>query len=664
MNFARTNGFFVRRARTKGNVEHPLGVHRRDFVCHRAGQALLRKSEELRNRKIKKSDRTKCEAQMVIKKKVLSSGAIRWMVINFSDNHNHEMLDTNEIQNLISPSYRYISTSDRERILTLAKGGCNLGLIMRALEMEKGVEPGQLKFTEKDLKNFLQASKCVNRENEGSELLKFFKGMKEKNPDFRYDFTVDANNKLGHISWSYLSSILAYNVFGDVVVFDTMYRLHAYDRPVGVWFGINNHGQPIFFGCVLLLDEKPDSLRWALESFIRLMDGRTPQTMVTDINIGLKEAMFTALPTVKHAISVWHLSSKLASWFSDALGSQFDKFKAEFLKVYESDTEEEFEQQWNQLVTEYKVSSDRHISLLYEHRAYWVQVYVRGWFFGGLLTSGHPLSFKSFFTGLLNSSIKDFVEQVGVAVEFQIQAGEEAASQKNNQEIKIKTCMPLEEQAATVLTHYALEMFQKEIMASSRFAVYETTSACYLVRHYLKPDGGHIVSSIMGDGIHCSCKGFETSGIICRHVLRVLALQNCFSLHEKYVLTRWRRDSPLFPKSSGYKFRSQALLSLATIVVQESAVTCDRFDYAQLHLSKVLDHVREMPAPDEAVMEMEPCPLLIDPIADVVPTPTPSLPRGRPRKMKARIANEANETHAPSLDFTALELVPHTPRLE
>lgn len=261
-NFARNNGFLVRRERSKGNPEHPMGVYKRELVCHRAGSPLSVKSPEAKRQRKKKPSRCKCDAQMVIKKNVLS-GATKWVVISFSNLHNHDLLDINDVH--YSPGYRYISQADRERILALVKGGCNANLIIRALEMEKGIKPGQLTFGERDLKNFLNASMSINPENEGLELLKACKVMKERNPDFRYEFTYDESNKLEHIAWSYVGSIQAYKIFGDVVFFDTTYHLYAYDRIVGVWFGLDNNGNTIFFCCAVLLDEKPDSYRWAFQ---------------------------------------------------------------------------------------------------------------------------------------------------------------------------------------------------------------------------------------------------------------------------------------------------------------------------------------------------------------------------------------------------------------
>ncbi|XP_072969163.1 protein FAR1-RELATED SEQUENCE 11-like isoform X1 [Typha angustifolia] len=639
-NFARKNGFAIRRERSKGNTAHPLGVYKRELVCHRAGVSLPRKTAELKRQRNKKSSRCKCEAQMIIKKNV-SKGMSRWVVVQFSNVHNHELLDSDEVRHL--PAYRNISAVDRERILFLAKAGCTVNLIMRALEMEKGVKPGQLTFTERDLRNFLQASKNINHENEGVELLKVCKARKEKVPEFCYEFTLDANDKLEHIVWSYPESIRAYKVFGDVVVFDTSYRLYAYDRPVGVWFGMDNYGNTIFFACVLLQDERPSSFKWALLSFVRLMDGKFPQTLVTDLDLGLKEAITSELPSTKHAFSTWHIMSKLSSWFSVSLGPHFERFVNEFQRICNLESLEEFTHHWGQMVSEYQLVSDRHIAILTYNREYWALPFLRGWFFGGLMNTDFSASIKTFFKGFLNSQtrLRDFVEQVSITTDLQNQAGEEATMRQNYQNVKIKTCMPIEEHAASILTPYAFDLFQKELVSSTQFAVYETQRETYLVRHRLQTAEEQIVQCIASDElVHCSCKEFESSGILCRHALRVLSLKNCFLLPDKYLLTRWRRESSLFPRSTGYKYRSQALRSLASIIIQESSLTKDRFNYAQWHMSKLLAHVRAMPTVDESASDMEPGSSLKATV-DIAPLRS----RGRPRKPRC-ISEMPKETQA------------------
>jgi len=71
--------------------------------------------------------------------------------------------------------------------------------------------------------------------------------------------------------WAFGDSIRAYKSFGDVVVFDTTYRINRYDMPLGIWVGVDNHRNSIFFGCVLLKNGKISSFAWALKVIFCLL---------------------------------------------------------------------------------------------------------------------------------------------------------------------------------------------------------------------------------------------------------------------------------------------------------------------------------------------------------------------------------------------------------
>ncbi|KAK1259777.1 putative protein FAR1-RELATED SEQUENCE 10 [Acorus gramineus] len=606
--FARQNGFSIRRERSKGNQGHPLGIYKRELVCHRAGFAAPRKSVEVERQRNKKSSRCKCEARMIIKKDI-KSGVPRWVVVQFSNEHNHKLLDNEEVRHL--PAYRNISVADQERILILSKAGCTVSLIMRMLELEKGLKSGQLPFIERDLRNFLQSSRSVDRENDGTELLKICKVMKDKDMDFSYEYTMDENHKLEHIAWSYGDSIRAYSLFGDAVVFDTTCRLDSYDIHIGMWFGMDNHGNTTFFGCVLLRDEKTSSFQWALQAFSRIMNARPPQTILTDIDMGLREAIANELPETKHVFSIWHVMSKLSSWFFLPLGSQYEKFKSAFQRLYDLEAAEEFDHEWDQMVIEFGLVSDRHISLLFSQRAFWALSYLRGFFLARMTTVRHSKSISSSFKGFLNSRtrLKDFIERVASAADSGNQAGEEATVRQKYQTINMKTCMPIEEHASTILTHYAFNMLQNEIVMSTQYALFDLANGNSLVRHHMKMDGGRFVSWIPSDEeVLCSCKMFETSGILCRHAIRMLTLRNCFNLPDKYLPLRWHRESSLFRKTNhssetGKTDRARALQPLMKMLVHESSLTKERFDYVQEEMMRLLTQVREMQASDKGPLD-------------------------------------------------------------
>lgn len=260
--FAKRCGFSIRRHRTEGKDGVGKGLTRRYFVCHRAGNTPIKASNESKPQRNRKSSRCGCQAYMRISK-TTELGASEWRITGFLNHHNHELLEPNQVRFL--PAYRTISDTDKSRILMFAKTGISVHQMIKLMELEKCVEPGYLPFTEKDVRNLLQSFRKLDPEEESIDLLRMCRNIKERDPNFKFEYTLDSNNRLENITWSYASSVQSYEIFGDAIVFDTTHRLTVFDMPLGIWVGMNNYGMPCFFGCVLLREENLRSFSWALK---------------------------------------------------------------------------------------------------------------------------------------------------------------------------------------------------------------------------------------------------------------------------------------------------------------------------------------------------------------------------------------------------------------
>lgn len=269
-NFARRNGFSIRKARSTESQN--LGIYRRDFVCYRSGFNQTRKKANVEHPRDRKSVRCGCDAKLYLTKEIVD-GVAQWYVSQFSNVHNHELLEDDQVRLL--PAYRKIQEADQEQILLLSKAGFPVNRIVKLLELGKGVQPGKLPFIEKDVRNFVRTCKKTiqendallseKRENDMMELIEVCKTMAEKDADFAYSYTVDDNDKVENIAWSYAESASAFSVFGDVVTFDSTYHSITYGLFLGIWFGISNCGKAILFGCTLLQDDSANSFAWALQ---------------------------------------------------------------------------------------------------------------------------------------------------------------------------------------------------------------------------------------------------------------------------------------------------------------------------------------------------------------------------------------------------------------
>ncbi|KAA8519207.1 hypothetical protein F0562_013463 [Nyssa sinensis] len=615
-NFARKNGFSIRKERSR--LSPQLGIYKRDFVCYRSGFAPARKKPTGEHHRDRKSVRCGCDAKMYLSKEVVD-GVSQWFVVQFSNVHNHELLEDDQVRLL--PAYRKIHEADQERILLLSKAGFPIHRIVKVLELEKGIQGGQLPFLERDVRNFVQNRKKVvqendallteKRENDTMDLLEACRAAKDGDAYFFYDVTVDENEKVENIAWSYGESIHAYNMFGDVVYFDTTYRSITYGMLFAVFLGIDNHGKIIFFGCALLQDETPRTFAWALQTFVHFMKGRYPQTILTDLDPGLRDAIRSELPNTKHVTSIWNIMPKVSCWFSPPLGPRYAEFKSEFDALYHLESTEGFEFRWNQMVSRFGLASDKHIDLLFSLSSSWALSYTRGCFLARMATTAYSKSVDAFLKGIFNAQtcLRSFFEQVGISSSFKIQAHEE-----RQQYMHIRTCIPIEEQARSILTPFAFNALQHELVLAMQYTASEMANGSYIIRHFKKMDGECLVIWIPEDEqIHCSCKEFESSGILCRHALRVLLVKNYFQLPEKYFLSRWRQESSLVPYDDRIDQNSndewfQEYHSLTATLFTESSITKERSDYVHRELTKeltrLINEVRNMPASDGVAMDL------------------------------------------------------------
>ncbi|KAJ8767698.1 hypothetical protein K2173_020638 [Erythroxylum novogranatense] len=606
--FAKRCGFSIRRHRTEGKDGIGKGLTRRYFVCHRAGNTPVKTSNDNKPQRNRKSSRCGCQAYMRISK-TTELGTPEWRVTGFVNHHNHELLEPNQVRFL--PAYRTISEVDKSRILMFAKTGISVQQMMRLMELEKCVEPGYLPFTEKDVRNLLQSFRKLDPGEETIDLLRMCRNNKEKDPNFKFECTLDGNNRLENIAWSYASSIQSYEIFGDAVVFDTTHRLTAFDMPVGIWVGMNNYGMPCFFGCVLLREENLRSLSWALKAFLGFMNGKAPQTILTDQNMCLKEAIGMEMPSTKHALCIWMIVAKFPSWFNAVLGERYNEWKSEFHRLYVLESIDDFELGWRDMVNSFGLNTNRHIANLYALRTLWALPYLRSYFFAGMTAANHSKAINGFIQRFLSAQTRlaHFVEQVAVAVDFKDQAAEQQTMQQNLHNICLKTGAPMESHAAAILTPYAFSKLQEQLVLAAHYASFQMEDG-FLVRHHTKLEGGRKVYWVPREGIiSCSCHQFEFSGILCRHALRVLSTGNCFQIPERYLPIRWRRISTSPSKyiqssTNDHGERIQLLQNMVSNLITEATKSRPRLDIAIEQVSILLSRIREQPFPSQSARDI------------------------------------------------------------
>ena len=151
-----------------------------------------------------------------------------------------------------------------------------------------------------------------------------------------------------------------------------------------------------------------------IQTFLGFMKGKAPQTILTDKNMWLKEAIAIEMPATKHAFCIWHIIVKFSDWFSVLLGSRYDDWKAEFHRLYNLELVEDFEQEWREMINKYGLHENKHIASLYALRTYWALPFLRCYFFAGMMTTFQPESINALIQRFLSaqSQLDHFIERV------------------------------------------------------------------------------------------------------------------------------------------------------------------------------------------------------------------------------------------------------------
>ena len=384
----------------------------------------------------------------------------------------------------------------------------------------------------------------------GQHVLDYLKRMHAENPAFYYAVQGDNDHASGNIFWVDATSRMNYSYFGDAVLFDTTYRTNRYRVPFASFTGFNHHGQPVLFGCALILNESESSLIWLFQTWLHAMSGRPPVSITSDPDRFVQVAVAHVLPETRHRFCKWTIFREMQEKLAHLYQSH-PTFNTEFKKcINETEAIDEFESCWASLLERYYLMGDEWLQSMYNARQQWVPVYMRNTFFGEISRSEGSVGLNLFFDGYVNAS---------TTIQMMIKQYEKAIASWHDKELKadydttnatpvLKTPSPMEKQAANLYTRTIFMKFQEELvetLANPATKIDDSgTVTTYRVAKFGEDNKAHTVTfNSFEMKASCSCQMFEYSGIICRHVLAVFRAKNVLTLPAQYILKRWTRNA-------------------------------------------------------------------------------------------------------------------------
>ncbi|KAF7113034.1 hypothetical protein RHSIM_RhsimUnG0167300 [Rhododendron simsii] len=335
-------------------------------------------------------------------------------------------------------------------------------------------------FTVKDMRNKLHSSRKEEiRNGDAEDALGYLFAQVNTDLLFFYKYTVDEDDRLETLFWTDGRSRMDYAAFGDVLVFNTTYRTNAYKKPFVILAGVRNKFMMTIFGCALLSKETKDTYNWVLSTFLEVMDGKQPISVVTD-------ADFTTLIRMECGV-------------------------------------EEFETIWADMVSHYGLETNAWVVEMYSDRKRWAEAYLLSHFFARMRSTLHCECMNCYLNLFLTVRLRlfEFVQQYhrGLARMRVVDAGAETAT---------KHSTPDETQRASAL-----------IVARR---VDEMERRLYFIEMYSNPESNWTVEYYPIDSrINCSCLMFESFGLPCCHMIVVMKYEHLSSIPPSLVMQRWTR---------------------------------------------------------------------------------------------------------------------------
>ncbi|KAJ3669795.1 hypothetical protein LUZ60_010119 [Juncus effusus] len=536
--YAGTTGFSIRKGWLGKNSAKIIRTL--TLVCSREGFKKDKKKgfKEVRYRK--PETRIGCPARLTVKlirnpneSNGSSNGSYR--VTDFVPEHNHPLAPASAMHLLRS-----------QRVLANGSGSAGPDPFDELAKFTRNI-----KFFPSSYRIALRSKRMNNmQKGDGEAIMNYIQSMKLNDPSFFSAVQLDEDNKLTNIFWTDGKLIENFNYFGDVICLDTSYGSNGYGRPFVPFLGLNHHRQIIIFGGAFLYDETEDSFAWLLETFKIAMNGKLPETLLTDRVMEISSAVGSVWPNVLHRFCTWQVYQNALKSISSAFLNK--NFAKDFGKcLYEVLNEHEFLNYWRELLEKYNlVRNNDWVSELFVEREKWAPVYNRHIFCGDLSNVLRNSSLSSVLKKYLNpqldllSFFKHF-EQILDEYSFV----ELQSDFKMSQTAERVPPSKMLKQAVNLYTPSVFEIFKKEFEVFLDCLCYEISQQG-LVWEYKIVEGAkrkeYFASVDESDwSVCCSCGKFEFVGVQCGHVLKVLDVRNVKELSEKYFLKRWLRDAKL-----------------------------------------------------------------------------------------------------------------------
>ncbi|XP_056685701.1 protein FAR1-RELATED SEQUENCE 5-like [Spinacia oleracea] len=506
--------------------------------------------------KCKKGGVKKSEGSNVTGCKMFVYGRVKngeFVLVSCDLKHNHPLSpDCSRMM----VNYRSIDGPTFDRIMINERAGVSISRNFGTQLIEKGGFDN-MTFNKKDVRDAIavERRKTMFEKGDAAGLEDYFKSQRELNCDFYSSMQRDEEGILKNSFWSDARSRGACKYFGDVISFDTTFSSNRYRMPFAPFVGVNHHGKSIVFAAALISHEDTESFIWVFEEWLKCM-GKPPKGILTDQDKAIARAISEVFPGVPHRLCLWHMLQnasrnlgKLAEWKSiDTLIRT---------AVHDMLDPNEFDEAWCLVMDKYNQRGKGWMQDAYDNRQQWAPAYNRGTFWAGMSSTQRSEGMNRYFKNHvdLECGLVQFIKNY----EFCMNIKAEEEKEDNFDSVDTPPQLDVDK---SVLAEYVFRkvytnaMFadvvhERKGLTHTNVTRTDSLGSLVLYRADEKLTSPHWrkryksynvkVDKVKGE-LSCSCQLFEFRGILCRHILKAMDVEDFQFVPEKYILDRWRKQ--------------------------------------------------------------------------------------------------------------------------
>ncbi|KAJ4793046.1 FAR1-related sequence 3 [Rhynchospora pubera] len=540
--YAKRKGFSVRKSIIVKDKANKTITFRR-FYCSRHG---FREKKHLekpnRRRRHKLLTRCGCPVKFCVK---LDTKTSVWWVHDFIDRHNHDLaaIDTAPFLR----SHCFINDAQKLEISTKRASGIR-NCQIRDYDARCSGGYQNRGYQEKNLYNLSVADEQSRKLGDDADsVLKYFHDRKKSDPDFFFKYDTK-DGCLNRLFWADGQSVVDYAYFGDMVIFDSTYQLNRYNMIVVPFLGCNHHRSTIIFACGIVSRENDETYQWLLEAFLEATFQQHPQSVITDGDLAMGNAIKSILKGATHRICSWHMERNAKKYIHD------ETVLAKFRELVYRCSLEEFEEKWKDFVKKVseKLPSRKWLQMIYGLKESWAVAFLNKKMFLGMSSTQRSESFNSDLHNYINGkmSLCMAVKQFERCLTHKRTKEAEFYCIAFQKEPVLQTPFPdLEKSAARSYTPNIFHIVRDEMEMAVGLVVDEILNSSmaskYMVSRKEKAESQYIVhcSRIQDDvdKISCTCAKLECEKIPCRHIFAVLIHMKATCIPRCCICDRWTK---------------------------------------------------------------------------------------------------------------------------